>query len=67
MEHPVERTEGKGAFDRFAERATNFVSRIPFLILCLALLATWIVGWAIDPNFSLHHLLADLFESSRSS
>jgi low affinity Fe/Cu permease len=58
VEHPGEKQQT--AFDRFSDRATNVVSRLPFLLLCLVVVAVWAWGWAIDEKLVLHHFVGDL-------
>jgi len=58
MEHPAVGNQTR--LDRFSDRATNFISRWPFLLLCLVLVGVWAWGWAIDEKFVLHHFVGDL-------
>ena len=58
MEHPGVGNQTR--LDRFSDRATNFISRWPFLLFCLVLVGIWAWGWAIDEKFVLHHFVGDL-------
>jgi low affinity Fe/Cu permease len=58
MQNPAEREQT--AFDRFADRTTNVVSRPPFLLICIVVVGVWAVGWAIDEVYTLHHFVGDV-------
>jgi low affinity Fe/Cu permease len=58
MQNPAEREQT--AFDRFSDRATNLVSRLPFLLICMVVVGVWAVGWAIDEVYTLHHFVGDV-------
>jgi low affinity Fe/Cu permease len=47
LKHPVERGphEGRGLFDRIAQRASYFSSSPLFFLLCVALVAAWLAGY----------------------
>lgn len=51
LEHPADRTdEPRGAFDRFAQRASFLASSPLFFILCAALVLVWAVGLALGAS-----------------
>jgi low affinity Fe/Cu permease len=62
MRNPADRAGGPNAFDRFSERATNFVSRLPFLLICVVLVAVWAWGWTLEESFNLSHFFIDVIE-----
>jgi low affinity Fe/Cu permease len=45
LEHPADRTEAvRGPFDRFSERASFLASSPLFFLLCITLIAAWLIG-----------------------
>jgi low affinity Fe/Cu permease len=63
VKHPVERGgEGRGLFDRLAERASNIASSPAFFWVCSALIVAWVLsyslGWSSDARDFLGDLLA---------
>jgi low affinity Fe/Cu permease len=46
LRHPADRgkEDGRGAFDRFAERASFLAGSPLFFVVCLALILVWAVG-----------------------
>jgi len=62
VEHPVDRGgEGRGLFERAAERASNVFSSPLFFAACGALVVAWVLsyalGWSDDKRFFLGDLL----------
>ncbi|MGH2772211.1 MAG: low affinity iron permease family protein, partial [Actinomycetota bacterium] len=49
--------EKRGFFDRFAERASEFVSRAPFFAFCLGLVVIWLPTYPLVGNFDTWQLL----------
>lgn len=47
VQKPSEVTNERGFFDRFAERASQFVSRAPFFAFCLLLVVAWLIEGAV--------------------
>jgi len=52
FKHPIERGEPdrRGLFDRLAQRASYFSSSPLFFVLCLALVAAWLGGYALGAS-----------------
>ena len=46
LEHPADRTEipTRGTFDRFSERVSFLASSPVFFLLCVLLIAAWVIG-----------------------
>ncbi|MDP8951350.1 MAG: low affinity iron permease family protein [Actinomycetota bacterium] len=47
----------RGAFDRFAERSAEFVSKAPFFAFCLALVVVWAPSYFLVDDFDTYQLL----------
>jgi hypothetical protein len=51
LQHPTERSEGRGRFDAVAEIASNLASSSVFFLLCFLLVGAWVVGLVVGlPN-----------------
>ena len=60
VKHPVERgSEGRGAFDRLAERVSNLTSSPLFFVACAALVVAWALAYALHWPEIVHFLLGD--------
>ena len=60
-QHPVERGgEGRGFFDRAAERASNWFSSPAFFAICAALVIAWVLSYALDWSETARFFLGDL-------
>lgn len=46
-----------GFFDRFAERASDLVSRAPFFVFCVALIVMWVPTFPLAGDFDTWQLL----------
>jgi low affinity Fe/Cu permease len=61
VKHPVERGgEGRGHFDRAAERVSNVASSPAFFWACSAVIAAWLVSYAADWSDVTRGFLGDL-------
>ena len=61
VEHPAEAGDGdRNLFARFAERASNFSSSPAFFVLCVAIIATWALGFVAGFSDTFHHVSADV-------
>jgi low affinity Fe/Cu permease len=49
--------ENPSMFDRFATRASNFVSRAPFFAFCVALVVVWAPTYPLAGSFDTWQLL----------
>ena len=47
----------RGLFDRFAEATSNFVSRAPFFVFCVALVVIWLPTYPLVGSFDTWQLL----------
>src|SRR3712207_1620016 len=55
--HPTDRGEGdRTIFDRIAETGSNFTSSPIFFALCLAVIATWVLGYVLGLSDTFHHV-----------
>lgn len=50
-------SNNRKVFDRFAERCSNFVSRAPFFVFCVALVVVWLPTYPLTGNFDTWQLL----------
>jgi low affinity Fe/Cu permease len=59
LKHPIERGEAnrRGFFDRLAQRASYFSSSPLFFLLCVALVAAWLAGYAFDASSAYEQAL----------
>jgi low affinity Fe/Cu permease len=61
IKHPVERGgEGRGLFDRVAERASNVASSPAFFWACSALIVAWGLAYAAGWSDAARNFLGDL-------
>ncbi|MEA2318152.1 MAG: hypothetical protein QOD44_2341 [Solirubrobacteraceae bacterium] len=56
LQHPAR--EGRGRFDVFAERASNFTSSPAFFALCLTIIVMWAASFAFGNT--AHHIAGDM-------
>src|SRR5688500_12186424 len=54
---PTSVTPEVGVFDRFAEHATNFVSKAPYFMACVILIVLWLLSWFVIQDFSVWNFL----------
>ncbi|MCY0949644.1 low affinity iron permease family protein [Streptomyces sp. H27-S2] len=61
IEHPSEKnSNGKiGRFEKFAELASNFTSSAGFAVLCVLLVAAFLVAHVLHLSMSWQHLTGD--------
>lgn len=61
VKHPVDRgDEGRSAFDRFGEAASNATSSPAFFALCLLLIAGWVASYSVGGHHdTMQHVLGD--------
>jgi hypothetical protein len=60
VKHPTDRgEEGRTAFDRMAEAASNFSSSPAFFALCGLLVTGWAASYLLGAGDAVHHVLAD--------
>ena len=52
LKHPVERgvRDRRGAFDRFAQRASYFTSSPLFFLICVGLVLAWLAGYVFGAS-----------------
>jgi len=61
VKHPVDRGgEGRGAFERAAEKVSNVASSPAFFWVCSALIVTWMLSYALGWSEVASHFLGDL-------
>ena len=64
MAHPADRSaDGRGRFERLAETASNFTSSMPFYVLCLTLVASFVAVHAAGLSLNWQLLVGDVMTS----
>jgi low affinity Fe/Cu permease len=54
---PSSVTPDVGFFDRFADRATTFVSKAPYFTACVILVVLWMGSWFVIQDFNVWNFL----------
>jgi|SRR6476619_4276557 len=60
LQHPAERGNGRGRFDKLAEAASNLSSSPTFFVVCVVVVGVWAASYIGHANDHLQHVAADL-------